>query len=42
LHDVLYSAAPILLDSLIEQAKAEITQKFPGLDVTATLRRALS
>lgn len=42
LHDVLYGAAPILLDSLIEQAKAEITRKFPGLDVTATLRRALS
>jgi hypothetical protein len=42
LHNVLYGAAPILLDGLIEQVKAEIARKFPGLDVTTTLRRALN
>ncbi|MEW2519624.1 hypothetical protein [Actinacidiphila alni] len=42
LHDLLYGAAPILLDDLIEQAKAEIAGKFPHLDVTVTLRRALN
>lgn len=41
LHDVLYGAAPILLDGLIGLAKAEIAENFPDLDVTSTLRRAL-
>ncbi|WP_435177923.1 hypothetical protein [Actinacidiphila sp. bgisy145] len=42
LHDVLYGAAPVLLEDLIKQARAEISRHFPGLDVTTTLRRALS
>ncbi|WP_327254109.1 hypothetical protein [Streptomyces sp. NBC_01244] len=42
LRDLLYGAAPVLLDDLIEQATAEIPRVFPGVDVLATLRRALS
>ncbi|WP_406399725.1 hypothetical protein OH805_11685 [Streptomyces sp. NBC_00879] len=42
LHGVLYGAAPVLLDGLIEQARAEIARRFPELDVTVTLRRALN
>jgi hypothetical protein len=42
LREVLYGAAPVLLDSLIEQATAEIPRAFPNLDVLTTLRRALS
>ncbi|WP_372406088.1 hypothetical protein [Streptomyces luteireticuli] len=41
LHDVLYGAAPVLLDDLIAQATAEIPRVFPAVDVVATLRRAL-
>ncbi|MGJ5898179.1 hypothetical protein DF268_12855 [Streptomyces sp. V2] len=42
LRDLLYGAAPVLLEDLIEQASAEIRHRFPGIDVLATLRRALS
>lgn len=42
LHDLFYGAAPVLLDGLIEQARAEISRCFPDLDVIGTLRRALS
>ncbi|KUF19500.1 hypothetical protein [Streptomyces silvensis] len=42
LHDLLYGAAPVLLDDLIGQASAEIPRVFPGVDVVETLRRALS
>ncbi|WP_026150088.1 hypothetical protein [Streptomyces prunicolor] len=42
LRDLLYGAAPMLLEDLIEQASAEIPRAFPGVDVLATLRRALS
>lgn len=42
LHDVLYSAAPVLLDQLIAQASAEIRRKFPDLDPLTVLRRAMS
>lgn len=41
LHEALHGAAPFLLEGLIEQAKTEIERCFPGLDVVATLRRAL-
>ncbi|MFF0028829.1 hypothetical protein ACFYS7_11600 [Streptomyces avermitilis] len=42
LRDVLYGAAPVLLEGLIERATAEIRRAFPGVNVLATLRRALS
>ncbi|GGR81060.1 hypothetical protein GCM10010252_19480 [Streptomyces aureoverticillatus] len=42
LHDLLYGAAPVLLDDLIGQAYAEIPRAFPEVDVLETLRRALS
>ncbi|MFI6607124.1 hypothetical protein [Streptomyces sp. NPDC050507] len=42
LRNLLYGAAPVLLESLIEQASAEITRAFPSLDAVTTLRRALS
>lgn len=42
LRTLLYGAAPVLLESLIEQAGTEIRIKFPNLDVLTTLRRALS
>ncbi|MEV7287822.1 hypothetical protein AB0O01_25165 [Streptomyces sp. NPDC093252] len=42
LHDLLYGAAPVLLDDLIGQAQIEIRRTFPDLDPLATLRRALS
>ncbi|MGW7276518.1 hypothetical protein ACWGH5_39240 [Streptomyces sp. NPDC054864] len=42
LHDLLYGAAPVLLDDLIEQAYAEIPRVFPDVDVLETLRRALN
>ncbi|MEU5421903.1 hypothetical protein ACH4UT_08640 [Streptomyces sp. NPDC020799] len=41
LRDVMHSAAPGLLESLIEQATTEIPRTFPGVDVITTLRRAL-
>ncbi|MBD0712586.1 hypothetical protein [Streptomyces sp. CBMA370] len=41
LHDVLYGAAPVLLDQLIAQASAEIRRQFPDLDATDVLRRAM-
>ncbi|MEU3752179.1 hypothetical protein AB0H17_05330 [Streptomyces olivoreticuli] len=41
LRDVMHSAAPGLLESLIEQAATEIPRTFPGMDVITTLRRAL-
>jgi hypothetical protein len=42
LRGVLYGAAPVLLDDLLEQAHAEIPRAFPGVDVLSTLRRALN
>ncbi|MFD5555047.1 hypothetical protein ACFWIA_14575 [Streptomyces sp. NPDC127068] len=42
LHDLLYGAAPSLLDDLIEQADMAIRRTFPNLDPVATLRRALN
>ncbi|MFF2024883.1 hypothetical protein ACFVW2_24135 [Streptomyces sp. NPDC058171] len=42
LHDLLYGAAPFLIDDLIGQAHVEIRRAFPNLDPVATLRRALS
>ncbi|WP_431044424.1 hypothetical protein ACQUSR_22615 [Streptomyces sp. P1-3] len=42
LREALYGAAPCLLDDLLEQAHAEIPRTFPGIDVLATLRRALN
>ncbi|MFI5618298.1 hypothetical protein [Streptomyces sp. NPDC051567] len=42
LHDVLYGAAPVLLDALIAQAAEEIRIHFPDLEPTEVLRRALS
>jgi hypothetical protein len=42
LRELLYGAAPVLLEDLIDQATAEIRQAFPDLDPIATLRRALS
>lgn len=41
LHDVLYGAAPILLEDLIEQASEQIREKFPDLDPLLILRGAL-
>ncbi|MEU3182650.1 hypothetical protein ABZ707_00355 [Streptomyces sp. NPDC006923] len=41
LREVLYGAAPMLLDELIGQATREIPRAFPHRDVLATLRRAL-
>ncbi|MFJ9583229.1 hypothetical protein [Streptomyces acidicola] len=42
LHDVLYGAAPVLLDDLISQAQQQIRQHFPELDPLAVMRQALS
>jgi hypothetical protein len=42
LHDVLYGAAPVLLDDLISQASEQIRSRFPDLDAVSILRRALS
>jgi hypothetical protein len=42
LHDLLYAAAPALLDELIEEASAQIRAHFPDLDPVTVLRRALS
>lgn len=42
LHELLYGAAPVLLEDLIDQAYAEIPRAFPDVDVVETLRRALS
>ncbi|MFJ9818789.1 hypothetical protein ACIRU3_26760 [Streptomyces sp. NPDC101151] len=42
LRELLYGAAPVLLEDLIEQASAEIRRMFPDLDPLTTLRRALS
>ncbi|MGW1673757.1 hypothetical protein [Streptomyces sp. NPDC002324] len=42
LRSLLYGTAPVLLESLIEQATTEIPRAFPNLDALATLRRALS
>jgi hypothetical protein len=42
LRRLLYGAAPILLEDLIEQATAEIRRTFPSLDPLKTLRRALN
>lgn len=41
LYDVMHSAAPALLEMLIEQAAHQIVRTFPGLDVPTVLRRAL-
>ncbi|MFG5720629.1 hypothetical protein [Streptomyces murinus] len=41
LHDVLYGAAPVLLEELIEKASAQIRAQHPGLDPITVLRRAL-
>jgi hypothetical protein len=42
LRGLLYGAAPVLLEDLIDQATAEIRRTFPDLDPLTTLRRALS
>ncbi|MDX3853806.1 hypothetical protein [Streptomyces sp. AK02-01A] len=42
LHDVLYGAAPVLLDDLISQAQRQIRQRFPELDPLTVMRQALS
>ncbi|WP_345670493.1 hypothetical protein [Streptomyces similanensis] len=42
LHDVLYGAAPVLLDDLISQAHELIRRDFPTLDPLTVLRQALS
>ncbi|GGP68739.1 hypothetical protein [Streptomyces abikoensis] len=42
LRDVMHSAAPGVLELLIEQATTEIPRTFPEVDVITTLRRALS
>ncbi|MEU7105025.1 hypothetical protein ACFQ2B_18670 [Streptomyces stramineus] len=41
LHEVLHSAAPGMLELLIEQATTELPAVFPDVDVITTLRRAL-
>ncbi|MFJ3145719.1 hypothetical protein ACIPJM_25150 [Streptomyces halstedii] len=41
LHDVLYGAAPVLLDDLISQAHELIRRDFPALDPLKVLRQAL-
>lgn len=42
LHDVLYGAAPVLVEDLIAQASEKIRAEFPDLDPIVVLRRALS
>ncbi|MGW2391531.1 hypothetical protein ACWCYK_18810 [Streptomyces lydicamycinicus] len=42
LHDLLYGAAPVLLDDLISQAQQQIQQRFPELDPITVMRQALS
>lgn len=42
LHDLLYGAAPVLLDDLIQQATDRIRAQFPDLDPLTALRQALS
>lgn len=42
LHDLLYGAAPVLLDDLISQAQQQIRQRFPALDPITVTRQALS
>jgi hypothetical protein len=42
LRELLWSAAPFLLEDLIEQATEELRSAFPNLDPLATLRQALS
>ncbi|MCX5446846.1 hypothetical protein [Streptomyces nigrescens] len=42
LHDLLYGAAPVLLDDLISQAQQQIRQRFPELDPITVMRQALS
>jgi hypothetical protein len=41
LRETLHSAAPGLLDLLLEKATSEIPRAFPAVDVTETLRRVL-
>ncbi|MEV6673467.1 hypothetical protein [Streptomyces sp. NPDC051162] len=42
LHDLMHSAAPGVLEGLIERAVQEIPRAFPEVDVVQALRRALS
>lgn len=42
LHDLLYGAAPVLLDDLISTATEEVRRLFPHLNPLTVLRRALS
>ncbi|MFF3243252.1 hypothetical protein ACFYWY_05815 [Streptomyces sp. NPDC002870] len=42
LYEVMHSAAPGVLELLIEQATQEIPQAFPEVDVLQVLRRALN
>ncbi|MEU9012030.1 hypothetical protein AB0D12_20075 [Streptomyces sp. NPDC048479] len=42
LYEVMHSAAPGVLELLIEQATQEIPQVFPEVDVLQALRRALN
>ncbi|MFJ6566876.1 hypothetical protein ACIQNU_05615 [Streptomyces sp. NPDC091292] len=41
LRDVLWNAAPVLLDDLISQAQQQVRQRFPELDPLTVMRRAL-
>ncbi|MFJ6981992.1 MULTISPECIES: hypothetical protein [unclassified Streptomyces] len=41
LRDVLWGAAPVLLDDLIAQAQEQVRTRFPELDALTVLRRAL-
>lgn len=42
LHEVMHSAAPGVLELLIDQAQQEIPRAFPEVDVIQALRRALT
>jgi hypothetical protein len=42
LHDVLYGAAPVLLDDLLAQASEQLRERFPDLNPVSVLRQALS
>ncbi|WP_103503601.1 MULTISPECIES: hypothetical protein [unclassified Streptomyces] len=41
LREALHGAAPSVLDELVARVFAELPVKYPGIDVTATMRRAL-
>lgn len=41
LRDVLWNAAPVLLDGLVSQAQEQVRERFPELDPLTVMRRAL-